>query len=205
MANVFEILKSATYCPFAKGAVVEFGPEWCRERTWCENIEEHAKALSDFADTGELRKQHGFAAEVVIGPDALDLEGVRQGFKRYLFSLAKHDEDCSRCLQQDKLSEAWQFRYSGVRFFLNVFAPCYDAPHSKFIKTSESFWVFYQPEYSFDLCNIDRTKLRTKDRIRAVFAQHGMAYSGALIDQRIEALLYMFPQNGEDEPVRWWL
>jgi FPC/CPF motif-containing protein YcgG len=148
---------------------------------------------------------HGFVSEIVIGLGARSFEDVRRGFRSYLNGLADHDEDCRRTLNGDKLRSKWQFSFAGMQMFLNVFAPCYEQPHSKFIASDDSFWVLFQPEFSFGLCGVDSSRGELKQQIREKFSSCGMPYNGEMIDRRIEALLYMFPQRITDDPVRWWV
>lgn len=202
--RVFEAMRSSTYCPFAKRARIRFSPPWQTTLDFEGNVAAHAAALSKFVVEGKRDSQHGFVSQVSLGNDACDFDSVRQAFGAYLEGLAQHDDDCHKALSADKLSRDWQFSFDGMRMFLNVFAPCYPQPHSKFIDSPHSFWVFFQPEYSFDLCGIDPSKVAKKDVIRAAFRDAGMTYDGAQIDKRIEALLYMFPIRPTDEPVRWW-
>ena len=178
---------------------------WDRSLSSCDNTRLHAEALSAFVRVAEEGRIQGFVSEIVIGPDAQRLEGVRRRFKGYLADLARHDDDCRRTLDLDKLGPGWQFSFAGMRMFLNVFAPCYEQPHSKFIASNDSFWVFFQPEFSFDLCGVDSSRGELKQQIRERFSSHGMPYNGQMIDRRIEALLYMFPQRMTDDPVRWWV
>jgi hypothetical protein len=203
--NPFETLRQATYCPFAKTANVRFAPMWDRLLTPCDNIRLHAETLSAFVRVAEKERIQGFVSEVVIGSDAQSFEGVRCGFRDYLADLAMYDEDCRRTLDLDKLGPKWQFSFAGMRMFLNVFASCYKQPHSKFIASDNSFWVLFQPEFSFGLCGVDSSRGELKQQIREKFSSRGMPYNGAMIDRRIEALLYMFPQHITCDPVRWWV
>jgi hypothetical protein len=200
----FERLRAETRCPFAKAAKVWFGPDWLPKLGWSGNVARHAVELRLFAERAATERYHGFASEVRIGPRAVDFESVRAGFRDYLGSLAEADPDCARSLAADLTVKEWQFEFSGVRMFLNVFAPCYPQPHSKRLQSENAFWVFFQPEFAFDLCNIDPRSVATKQRIREAFAAAGMPYNGSQIDARLEAFLYMFPVDPAGEPVRWW-
>ncbi|MDH3030143.1 YqcI/YcgG family protein [Methylobacterium fujisawaense] len=200
----FEALRAATLCPFARRAEVRYSPPWDEANGFHANVAAHAGALATFVAEGERDALHGFVSEIVIGDGAHDFDRVRRSFNAYLVGLAEYDDDCRLAMNCDKLAAEWQFSFRGMRMFLNVFAPCYQPPHSKFIPSPNSFWVFFQPEYSFDLCNIDPSKIATKALIRSAFREAGMPYDGAQIDRRIESLLYMFPMRGTDGPVRWW-
>ena len=200
----FESMRASTYCPFAKGANIRFSPPWKNSLGFDGNVAAHAAALADFVVEGQRSHLHGFVSQITLGEDACDFDHVRKAFRAFLHGLARHDDDCCNALKDDKMSTDWQFSFRGMRMFLNVFAPCYPQPHSKFIDSPGSLWVFLQPEYSFDLCGIDPSKTAAKDAIRASFRNAGMNYDGGQIDKRIEALLYMFPMRPTDEPVRWW-
>lgn len=200
----FRKLKLETTCPFAKSAKVWFGPCWDHSSDWSENIRAQAADLLRFSETAEIGGYHGYAAQIGLGSAARDFESVRRGFGRYLLALSETDASCAACMRGDFETLGWQFEYAGTRMFLNVFAPCYPARHSKRVDDFENFFVFFQPEFSFDLCGVNSDRPTIKRQIRSLFAQAGTPYNGEQIDSRFEALLYMFPHEPFGPPVRWW-
>lgn len=204
-ADAFSRLQERTLCPFAEGARIWRSPAWDNSLSVLTNYSIIARELGRFVLFDRAATLHGFCAEVRLGAAACDFESVRVGFRDLLFGLASEDESCRRCLAADVLAPDWQFEFSGMRMFLNVFAPCYPFPHSKWIPDRDLFLVFFQPEHSFDLCGINSSEQETKAAIRRRFADAGMPYNGELIDARSEALLYMFPCDPFGPPVRWWL
>lgn len=203
--EAFQRMVGQTYCPYAKTAKVWYGPPWNIDATYSENIGSHAVALQQFAPVAKAQRYQGFVSEIVIGPEAKHFGAVKRAFRDYLYALASTDSSCRRCMEEVSSDKSWQFEYAGLRMFLNVFAPCYAAPHSKRVGVEDRFFIFFQPEYSFDLCGINPQNRIAKTQIRAAFAGAGMPYNGGAIDARIEAELYMFPLGPSDPPVRWWL
>lgn len=200
----FRDLQRRTHCPFARTARIVLAPDWQHDRTYTENVAHHAGALRSFVQTGTADRHHGFVAGVGVGGRYRDFSAVRAAFGDYLLALGATDESCDDRMRADRLDRDWQFTYSGCRMFLNVFAACYPKSHSKFIDTESLFYVFFQPEYSFQMCGAGPLAPGVKHEIRKRFKAAGMPYDGALIDRRIEALIYMFPLQLGDEPVVWW-
>jgi hypothetical protein len=157
--------------------------------TFLENVSRQSGDLRRFAQSAFAGKFHGYVAEIGIGQAATEFERVRGAFRDYLRALAAEDDSCKKCLEANPMSLDWQFEYANVRMFLNVFAPCYRRPHSKWISATDRFFVFFQPESSFDLCGIDPGSKTTKRKIRESFAAAGMPYNGTQVDSRQEALL----------------
>jgi len=199
----FELLKSTTHCPFAARAKIWTGPRWDSQISRAKCLERCAYDLGDFTRVAADEGYDGYVAEVGFLPDVeTNLEGVRKTFHWFLRALSQHDESCRQCMAKDYLDKSWQFEYGSVRMFLNVFSSCYPRLHSKYVAVEGAFFVFFQPEFSFKKYALDHA---TTAYIRGRFAAAGMPYNGRQIDERIEALLYMFPEDPWGPPVRWWL
>lgn len=200
----FERLRARTFCPFARKSKVRYTRVWNDAVDYAANIENQAKDLEQFVDEQDSYKAHGYVSQIRLGARSSVFESVKREFARYLVELSKHDTSCRACLQQDIVDKQWQFTFKNARLFLNVFAPCYDGNHSKYIEDRDSIYIFFQPEGSFDLCGIDSSNVATRISIRSAFAENGSGYSAELIDARVEAAIYMFPRSEADEPVAWW-
>jgi len=171
---------------------------------YIENIHLQSNELEEFSQKAFSEKYHGFLAGIDIGDAAKNFESVRCSFRDFIYAISETDESCKNSLNSDFMDLDWQFEFSNTRMFLNVFAPCYQQPHSKWINSDDHFFVFFQPEFSFDFCGISQKSDSTKKEIRAAFALAGIPYNGSLIDDRTEALLYMFPDDPFGPPVKWW-
>lgn len=199
----FELLKSTTHCPFAIGAKIWTGPRWNSQISQMHCLERCAHDLGDFTRVAADRGYDGYVAEVGFLPGVeTNLDGVRKTFHWFLRELSKYDESCRQCMAKDYLDKSWQFEYGSVRMFLNVFSSCYPQLHSKYVAIEGAFFVFFQPEFSFRKYKLNHAMTA---HIRGRFSAAGIPYNGHQIDERIEALLYMFPENLWDPPVRWWL
>lgn len=200
----FERLKQRTFCPFASSAKVKQYMYWDSDLGFVDNVLYHAVALREFTEHAQEQKFHGFASRVYIGPEVKSFEATRVNFRRYLFALALFDQNCAHCLEQEKIDVNWQFSFNYLRMFLNVFSPCYSPQHSKYIESDDSIYIFFQPEYAFDLCGSRPLDEAIITHIRDKFRSAGQEYDGELIDRRIEAHIYMFPEKSGDPPVNWW-
>jgi hypothetical protein len=201
--QAFLELQKTTRCPFAKRAMVVAGPDWDYTLSFEENVAFHADAIRSFVSRIDPERLDGFAAKVGTESAVPSYAEVRRQFGRYLVALGETDESCRRAMESDFLAPQWQFTHSEVRFFLNVFAAFYPQPHSKYAGVRDGFFVFFQPERSFDFCAGPPLDV-FKFEIRRRFTTVDMPYNGDLIDQRFEALLYMFPVEPYGEAVRWW-
>lgn len=202
MSGAFAAVKRTTPCPYARGARVSYGPPW-DTALGATNWERNALSLAEWASTARRSGSHGFVVEI-CDPRAGDLYFVTELLKTGLQQLSRFDPERSDCLKRDIEDTGWQFEFAGLRLFVNTFAPCYPPAHSKRIEDTERVYLFLQPEYSFDICGVNRDNLAAKRMIRRRFAEAGSPYSGELIDRRVEAYLYMFPLDPDDPPVRWW-
>jgi hypothetical protein len=201
MFGPFDSVIASTLCPFAARAKVGSAPEWDVDR--CDNWPRIAESLRVWLGSAEATRSHGFVVQIG-GCDASDFDSVRQAFRVALEELNRLDSSDSSCLREEVDAPHWQFEFEGVRLFANVFAPCYPPAHSKRIDDPGHFYIFFQPDFSFDLCGITRESREIKLAIRRRFDEAGRPYSGELIDRRIEAEIYMFPVDVTDAPVRWW-
>jgi hypothetical protein len=203
MAEGFAAIKNSTLCPYAKSARVRYGPRWTPVDPDDANWARNATALAGWADTARKECSHGFVLEIA-GRDAASFHCVEASLKEALHSLNAHDPAASDCMKGPFDAVEWQFEFADLRLFVNVFAPCYPTNHSKHSQDSERIFLFLQPEYAFDLCGVNPANRAAKELIRTRFRAAGMPYNGELIDQRIEAQIYMFALHASDQPVRWW-
>jgi YqcI/YcgG family len=199
----FTRLQSGTLCPYAARARVTLGPAAEGESSLDRHVSRCAEDMTSWAQVARATRSHGYVMQVPLS-NADEFLAVKRGFGDVLRRLSRLDPNGSSCMQRSPLVDGWQFEFGGLRLFLNVFAPCYPQRHSKHVDTQGWFYIFAQPEFSFDLCGINSRNRLAKSVIRDRFAEAGMPYDGALIDQRHEALLYMFPLRPGDPPVRWW-
>jgi hypothetical protein len=197
----FDSVIGSTPCPFAAGANVGSAPEWDPGRS--DNWPRIAESLRRWVLSAKANRSHGFVIQVG-DHDPSDFDGVRLAFRLALEELNGLDSSDSDCLRGKLDVPGWQFEFEGVRLFANVFAPCYPPAHSKSVEDPDHFYIFLQPDFSFDLCGITRENREIKTAIRGRFEEAGLPYGGDLIDRRIEAEIYMFPMHIDDAPVRWW-
>lgn len=199
----FEEMRLRTLCPYAGRARITYGPRWSDADSPEVNLRRAASSCARWAGTARENASHGFVMEVGL-TDAGDFEAVRIAFGATLRALNERDPNRSECMGREIDSTEWQYEFAGERLFVNVFAPCYQPPHGKHVDAEGRFYIFFQPEFSFDLCGIDSSNRAAKETIRRIFSNAGCPYDGDAIDRRIEAYLYLFPLDPADGPVRWW-
>lgn len=202
--ELFDHFKKTTLCPFASNSKIERMFHWDTSLTFIDNVKMHANSLKQFTHIAESEKFHGFVSRIFIGGGFESIEKTKAAFKDYLYGLADFDKDCFACLAKEKRDISWQFSFNNLRMFLNVFSPCYDRSHSKYLPSKHSIYIFFQPEYSFGLCGTRGLDRSVKESIRKRFNKAGKGYDGVMIDQRIESLLYLFPMKMGDPPIAWW-
>jgi len=204
--EVFEGLRSTTYCPFATRARIWYGPDWDLSCDFESNVQRIASNLTDFCGLHQVNQLHGYVINVVGDRSSrmATLSETATLFWKFLKYLSPLDPaQCSSFA--DIEHPQWQFEFANVRLFLNVFSGSYEHTHTKFIDLDSGIMIFAQPEGSFDLCGIDPSRPEVKQQIRDRFASNGLAYDGTLIDKRVESHLYVFPEQVGDDPVRFWL
>jgi len=199
----FEALRLSTLCPYAARARVAYGSAWDDGESRDANLRRTASAFAAWAAMARENRSHGFVLEVGLSA-ASDFEQVRRAFGDTLLRLNEHDPAHSSCMRRPIEAAGWQYEFGGLRLFVNVFAPCYPTRHSKHVEAERRFYVFFQPEFSFDLCGVNSANRGAKETVRRIFRDAGCPYDGAVIDRRIEAHLYMFPLDPGDDAVRWW-
>ena len=201
--DAFEALRISTLCPFAGTSRVEYGPAWRRDVDFAQNVASIADALRHHLPRCRREQLRGFVAQVGVD-DPGSFEGAVAAFRHLVFDLSDHDRSCRSVLTGDIGAREWNFKFAEEPIFLNLFASCYPQPHSKRINDPQHVYVFFQPEFTFDFCNVNRSRTVLKEQIRQGFTDAGMPYSGETIDGRRKALAYVFPLAVDDPPIEWW-
>lgn len=201
MLDAFSTVRRTTHCPFANAARVRTARAAVVGASGCD-VKELAFDLRRYLEEFRQERQDGLVW-TVTGAHASTLEGTVELFARCIAALADTDSTAEYGGWGSVTEPGWQFAFEGERLFLNVFSPCYPPGHTKHLDAEEGIVVFAQPEDAFGFCNVDSSRQDLKAEIRRRFANAGMPYSGALIDRRVEADLYVFPAEVDGEPVRW--
>src|SRR5665213_440035 len=200
---LFSQIRCGTPCPYARHARNVYAAQWNEDVGWDENIILIANLLGDVSALPEFRKIHGFTCSLLV-ERCDEFPKVRAAFASFMDELSKCDPWQSYCMQSDLMARGWQYQYAGIRHFVSVFAPCYSADHPRHSPVPRFMFVYFQPEWSFDICGINQGTVEEKQIVRSLFQRSGKQYNGELIDGRIEALLYLLPLERDGAPVRWW-
>lgn len=201
--EAFEALRNNTLCPFAAASRIDYAPDWDRAATFGENVVTIADSLRSHLPRCREERLQGFVAQIGITDPSF--EGAVSAFRRLLLALGQHDSSCHEALQGDIGGVDWNFVFDAQPIFLNLFANCYPTPHSKWIGDPDHAYVFFQPQFTFDFCNLNRMRTGVKHSIRTKFSQAGMPYDGDAIDGRRKAITFVFPLESSQRPVEWWL
>jgi len=206
MGEAFMAVARGTPCPFALNANIEFARPWLSNQSFEENSEHLAADLKSFCANARQRNMHGLVLEAAVGARALSTEGAWASMRMLMTAIASRDRSASESLKSDRIEcRGWQFTVDNTRLFVSLFAPCYPPGHTKHLPALDTVAIFFQPDFSFDLCGINSQDGRVKNRVRALFERAGKRYDTELIDRRIESHIYVSPLQNGDSPVRWWV
>ncbi|MEO3855792.1 YqcI/YcgG family protein [Acrocarpospora sp. B8E8] len=203
----FERLRLKTPCTLAKRAKLWGAPPWRANWPAFMNVDALVPYLTVFAKAADREGLDGF---VVAPPGEIEnqgMPGLATWFREFLELLVQNDTPSDR---PDALTDinrpGWQFSYHGVRMFISVFSSLYPANHPR--HSAVGPYVLFQPESSFDAHGIGSrhpSSARLKQSIRRQFASAGLDYPSEIIDQRVEAAIYLLPRWRGDSEVRWWV
>lgn len=198
----FESLKQSTPCPFAKSTILEYAPSWTEGTDPKDLVRVVVEGLRRHLSYGRERELGGYVARLPASGRTFCSDV--HDFAQFVYAMGSMDASCAESLSQDIGEEGWSLLVADEPVFLNFFSSRYPRAHSKYIDCSDSFWIFFQPEYVFDQKAINRGEHITKSRIRGRFAEAGLAYDATEIDSRRKALCYVFPPSLSDSPIYWW-
>jgi FPC/CPF motif-containing protein YcgG len=203
----FKSIVNTTRCPFANKAKLWGSYEWDMAKSLEDNVINSIPTLIRFVRCAEQEELDGFVFEVYGEEYSNTFPDMCRTVKKTLNLLSNLDPVNENCMRGDLLSKDWQFSFSQQRFFVSVFAPCYPENHCRYSHNPKSIFLFFQPEFSFDVHGIHKdnsNRHKIKNKIRKSFAEVGSAYDVELVNQGIEAYLYIMPLRVGDKPVRWW-
>jgi len=192
-----------TLCPYSDRES-RIGPAWNDAVTFAENIQSNAIELERFFNTFFQLQSHGYVMEVKSQAVVTNLYQFARLFYKILVALSDVDPNKSNCLESTIDSVGWQYEFCGFRTFITAFAPCYTKRHPRYSYSTELSYLFFQPEKSFSFCGVNSKNRKAKELARQRFKEAGRPYDGRLIDRRVEAWLYILPDEIGDPPIEWW-
>jgi hypothetical protein len=202
----FSKLRHMSPCTFAERAKLWGSPDWREDRSVEWNVEMISPYLAIFAKAAEREGLDGFVVGSGRAAEVGGMGALAQWFARVLESFIRNDPG-------SRVADAfagvdrpgWQFSFRGTRMFVSVFSSLYADTHPRY--SPSGTYIVFQPEASFDAHRIgaNHPSSRTvKQSIRNKFRELGYAYPGELIDERVEAHIYLLPRWPEDAEVSWW-
>lgn len=206
--NRFKEISESTHCPFADKSRLEFAPDWDEALPLEDNIEEAAKRLKTFTEECEKLELDGFVLEVVGDEYTKDLKAFSSFLRNTLTILQQKDSNTSYPMNKDISDNNWQFSFNGINLFIITFAPFYSKDNPRYSHTSNSAFLLFQPDSSFNSHIVNpadhpKTK-KLKQNIRDGFSAENKAYDQNIVDSPVEAIKYIKPLNVGDSPVVWW-
>ena len=201
----FERIVTATSCIYAPSAKLWGSPEWDSQATLKDNVNYFKPYLIRFTKSAQAEGLDSFVVELSDQAAASSMPALASRFREFLQTLVEVDPAVNRSFRGPVDRPGWQFTFNGVRLFISVFSPVYLDSHPR--HSPSGAFVVFQPETSFDHYSIGSAfpqSRKAKERIRSEFIAHNKWYPGNLIDERIEARLYILPRSEDDHENEWW-
>ncbi|MGC4956750.1 YqcI/YcgG family protein [Actinomadura citrea] len=202
----FEAVRSKTLCTLAERAKLWGAPRWRKDLTDGPNVEALVPYLSIFAKAAEREGLDGFVVAPCKEVEADGMSGLATWFRGFLELLCQNDPRPSGANSFAGVDHpGWQFSFHGVRMFVSVFSTVYPVNHPRHSESGPH--VLFQPETSFGSHGIGAghpPSERIKQAIRRRFAEAGLTYPAEVIDQRVEAAIYLLPRWDGDTDAQWW-
>lgn len=201
----FQDVCQSTRCPFADSATLWGATDWNDSRSFRENISDIAPIFRSFCKAAAHEPLDGFVIRLGYGSSTRSLRTMARSFGRLLAILTQLDEVENSCLDGEILEAGWQFQFHGLRTFITVHSDLYPADHVRHARLGT--FVFFQPEETFDRHGIGgqfQKSAARKSSIRQRFSHS--EYPSELIDDRVEAKIYVLSSLQTDEPayLDWW-
>lgn len=203
----FAVIQRNAACPFAGRARIEADVPYTGQ-----DAEEAGRAaarhLARFAARIEQDELDGLLIELTDARHGATIEAAAATTRAVIAGLLEAvGESADRALER-AADEHWWLELFDTRWFVLLFAVCYphDSPRSTF--GSPSTYLLFQPVASFDRHAVPKggvISVEVRERIRRDYANTGRPYDGALAQQDVEALKFVWPLCTRDNPVRWWM
>lgn len=195
---------NTTACTFARAAKLWGGPTWRANRSIAWNCDVTVPYLRSFARAANAEGLDGFIIAPVTSAPPTTLTEVGHLLYNTLRTLGVLDPDNIGPVREIVAEPGWQFSFSSQRMFITVFSDLYRHNHPRHCASGSFFML--QPEESFSIHGVGRSQKdsdKIKANIRNNFAKHGVTYPLDAINSRIEAHLYLLPEEGRPV-IPWW-
>lgn len=207
--EAFRRIQSETLCPFARVARIDFARTMVEGMSITQGAEQLHQDMVRYVDNDHVTAPDGLVVGVEKGVLGEGFDEQVQGFLSLYKALKTCDGAGVEELADEDISDPnWQLTIHGQRFFANFFSSVFPKHNSRHVPDSDLVFLFFQPEQSFSAripYDIGSEELaRLKAGIRARFASAGLAYEGAITDDRREAVKYILPRQMGEKVVEWW-
>ncbi len=166
-----------------------------------------APYLAEFATRIDRDELDGLLIELTDPTHGADLDAVARSTRAVLSGLLEAQGTSEAIGLSEVGSEHWWLTLCDTRWFVLVFAPCYDSTSPRHTFGSPSTYVLLQPVASFDRRATPRgatIKQEVRQLIRDSYTECGRQYDAELAQQDVESLKFVWPANAGEQPVRWW-
>jgi len=201
----FSVIRRRTRCPYAKEARLWGAPAWDDKYSLSRNIDSMFPFFLSFTKAARLESLDGFVVAVKKPKGGESMVALAAWFRQFLDALGHVDPELSPMRSAAIGEPGWQFAFNGLRLFISVFSPLYARNHPRW--SPKTTYVMFQPEQSFDLHEIGSSfpqSATQKQSIRDAFTQSAFWYPANVIDERVEAAIYLLPRFPDDYDVVWW-
>ncbi|TDP92226.1 YqcI/YcgG family protein [Labedaea rhizosphaerae] len=200
----FEVISGSTPCVFAPTARLWGAPPWRSDLSMVDNVAAFLPYLTRFAKAARLEGLDTFVVSLGL-ESPRTMRELAARLREVLHALVQLDPTVNRSFRGPVAQVGWQFSFGGVRMFVSVFSHLYEPTSPRY--SPDATFLTFQPETSFDHCSIGSAYAQsdtTKQRIRDEFRRKGLDYPMELIDDRVEARLYLLPRFAGDTTCEWW-
>lgn len=105
-------------------------------------------------------------------------------------------------------TEAWDFEYGGVSFFILALSPFYSAENTRHCNSGDTSYLLFQPESSFRRFGISSShpnRERISQQVRGIFRSRGQVYDDEVTLSLPKRYRYIMRTLPTDPPVLWWI
>jgi FPC/CPF motif-containing protein YcgG len=204
----FKKLISSTYCPFAKDAVIMYASDWDTDIEVKENLEKILPQFLLFVTEGIQNGYELFIVEVRQESIISRIQNFAGFLNKLLHEIHLLDTKAVRYFTEGIETMEWDFTFNKVRFFVPTFAPFYEKNHPRYSFNSDTAFIMFQPDSTFDKYNIsskNSNRNEITERVKNLFLENNINYNLRYVRGSIKAIRYLKPVNLQGSPIKWWL
>ncbi|HYM45806.1 MAG TPA: YqcI/YcgG family protein [Solirubrobacteraceae bacterium] len=197
----FRLIHTTTTRPSAGPARLWGAPEWSSQ-PFASNVETIVATLTSFTRAAIPERLDAY---IIPGPPLNSMELLADWFRRLLVEISSRDPQHEQTMRGHVNSAGWQFTFDGLRMFVAVFSPLYDARHPR--HSPAGTFVALRPEKLLDRRELGascRRSVNVQIQRRPPPADVVRPCPHELEDTLVWAHLYLLPRWEGDAAAEWW-